>query len=209
MFGKKIRIESRMLNCTHIFEIDKNLLSRNPKMEQYLLWIFMFGTKIKNVELYTSFRICAFPLRAQRQQSNLITPPNVWQKNQNRIKKIRKYKNTAFVFAPFGRDLRVNGGGEETNSWMCVKPNIFHSNLTFGGVGTHFLELYTNQRFSIYPDIRTKHLCVVCLCVWVCVWGGGRRGKNTEIQKHSFCLCTLWVFKEWMGEVEKPILECL
>ena len=153
MFGKKIRIESRMLNCTHIFEIDKNLLSRNPKMEQYLLWIFMFGTKIKNVELYTSFRICAFPLRAQRQQSNLITPPNVWQKNQNRIKKIRKYKNTAFVFAPFGRDLRVNGGGEETNSWMCVKPNIFHSNLTFGG-----------------------------------------GDKNTEIRKHSFCLCTLRVF---------------
>ena len=135
-----------MLNCTHIFEIDKNLLSRNPKMEQYLLWIFMFGTKIKNVKLYTSFRICAFPLRAQRQQSNLITPPKVWQTNQNRIKKIRKYKNTAFVFAPFGRDLRVNGGGEETNSWMCVKPNIFHSNLTFGG-GTHFLEFYTIQRF--------------------------------------------------------------
>ena len=131
--AKKIRIESRMLNCTHIFEIDKNLLSRNPKMEQYLLWIFMFGTKIKDVELYTSFRICAFPLRAQRQQSNLITPPNVWQKNQNRIKKLRKYKNTAFVSTPFWRDLRVNGGGEETNSWMCVKPNIFHSNLTFGG----------------------------------------------------------------------------
>ena len=158
MFGTKIRIESRMLNCTHIFEIDKNLLSRNPKMEQYLLWIFMFGTKIKNVELYTSFRICAFPLRAQRQQSNLITPPNVWQKNQNRIKKIRKYKNTAFVFAPFGRDLRVNGGGEETNSWMCVKPKFFI--LTWHLGGTHFLELYTIQRFSIYPDICTKHLCV-------------------------------------------------
>ena len=196
MFGKKIRIESRMLNCTHIFEIDKNLLSRNPKMEQYLLWIFMFGTKIKNVELYTSFRICAFPLRAQRQQSNLITPPNVWQKNQNRIKKLRKYKNTAFVFAPFGRDLRVNGGGEETNSWMCVKPNIFHSNLTFGG-GAHFLELYTIQRFSIYPDIRTKHLCVsVSVCVGVCVCGEGGKGgnRNTEIGKHSFCFCTLRVF---------------
>ena len=205
MFGKKIRIESRMLNCTHIFEIDKNLLSRNPKMEQYLLWIFMFGTKIKNVELYTSFRICAFPLRAQRQQSNLITPPNVWQKNQNRIKKIRKYKNTAFVFAPFGRDLRVNGGGEETNSWMCVKPKIFI--LTWHLGGTHFLELYTIQRFSIYPDIPTKHLCVsVSVCVGVCVGGGD---KNTEIRKHSFCLCTLRVFYEWMGEVEKPILECL
>ena len=115
---QKIRIESRMLNCTHIFEIDKNLLSRNPKMEQYLLWIFMFGTKIKNVELYTSFRICAFPLRAQRQQSNLITPPNVWQKNQNRIKKIQKYKNTAFVFAPFG--CFKNGWGRWRNQFWNV-----------------------------------------------------------------------------------------
>ena len=144
-------------------------------MEQYLLWIFMFGTKIKNVELYTSFRICAFPLRAQRQQSNLITPPNVWQKNQNRIKKIRKYKNTAFVFAPFGRDLRVNGGGEKTNSWMCVKPNIFHSNLTFGGGGTFLGIVYNPTFFNLSWYLYQTFVCVcVCVCGGVCGWGGGR-----------------------------------
>ena len=48
--------------------------------------------RIKNVELYTHFRNCALPPsgpdRAQRQQSNLITPPNVWHKNQDRIKNV-------------------------------------------------------------------------------------------------------------------------
>ena len=49
-------------------------------------------TEILNVVLYTHFRNCALPPsgpdRAQRQQSNLITPPNVWHKNQDRIKNV-------------------------------------------------------------------------------------------------------------------------
>ena len=33
MFSTQIRIESTMLNCTHILDMDENLLSRNPKIE--------------------------------------------------------------------------------------------------------------------------------------------------------------------------------
>ena len=122
----------------------------------------MFGTKIKNVELYTSFRICAFPLRAQRQQSNLITPPNVWQKNQNRIKKLRKYKNTAFVFAPFG--CFKNGWGRWRNQFWNVKPNIHNfimiSVPDIWGVEIYFWIAYKAQHFQFYPDICVKYLGV-------------------------------------------------
>ena len=50
--------------------------------------------------------------------------------------KMQKYRNTAVVFAPFWRGLRVNGGWRETNFWDVCKT----------------------QHFSFYPDIHAKHL---------------------------------------------------
>ena len=47
-----------------------------------------------------------------------------------------KYRNTAAVFAPFGRGLKVNCGWWETNFW----------------------DVCTTQHFSFYPDICAKHL---------------------------------------------------
>merc|ERR1712020_257953 len=51
--------------------------------------------RIKNVEVYRHFRICAIPppLRTQEQQSNSITPPTVWHKNQDKIKTIEVFKH--------------------------------------------------------------------------------------------------------------------
>ena len=81
---------------------------------------------------------------------------------------------------------------------ICVK---------YLGVETYFWKMCTPQDFSLYPEIFAK----ICVCVGVGVCGEGGKGgnRNTEIGKHSFCFCTLRVFKEWMGEEEKPILECL
>ena len=50
--------------------------------------------------------------------------------------KMQKYRNTAVVFAPFWRGLRVNGGWRETNFWDVCKT----------------------QHFSFYPDIHAKRL---------------------------------------------------
>ena len=49
---------------------------------------------------------------------------------------MKKYRNTAVVFAPFWRGLRVNGGWRETNFWDVCKT----------------------QHFSFSPNIRAKHL---------------------------------------------------
>ena len=84
-----------------------------------------FSDRIKNVELYTHFRNCALPPsgpdRAQRQQSKLITPPNVWHTNQNRIKNVELYTHFYKLRPP---PLRAQQGPKTTikvdNSPKCL-----------------------------------------------------------------------------------------
>ena len=83
-----------MLNCTYILKIVPSppqgpqttiQLEHSPKL------LTQNQARIKNVEVYRHFfRICAIqtPLRAQRQQSNLITPPTVWHKNKDKIRNV-------------------------------------------------------------------------------------------------------------------------
>ena len=62
---------------------------------KHLIHANLFSGLFYNAELYTPFRMCALPPsgpdRTKRQQSNLITPSNVWLKNQDKIQKILKF----------------------------------------------------------------------------------------------------------------------
>ena len=94
-----------MLNCTYILKIVPSppqgsqttiQLEHSPKL------LAQNQDRIKNVEVYRHFRICAIspPLRTQEQQSNLITPPTVWHKNQDKIKNVELF--THFSNCAFG-----------------------------------------------------------------------------------------------------------
>ena len=59
------------------------------------------------------------PLRAQRQQSNLITPPTVWHKNQDKIKNVELF--THFSNCAFCQRQQLSG-------WVSYLHNV-----TWGG----------------------------------------------------------------------------
>ena len=68
-------------------DLGKNIQFGVFRAEIFILWCI--------VHIVHIFRSCALPPsgpdRAQRQQSKLITPPNVWHTNQDRIKNFGLY----------------------------------------------------------------------------------------------------------------------
>ena len=74
----------------------------------------------------------------QRQQSNLITPPNVWHKNQDRIKNVKLYTHFRNCALPPKR--------QQSN--LITHPNVWQKNQDRIKNG----ELYTPFRNCVLPS---------------------------------------------------------
>ena len=87
--------------------------------------------------------IRAFPLRAQRQKSNLITPPNVWHKNQDKIKNVELYTHFRNCAPPLSGHDRA----QRQQSNLITPPNVWHKNQD----RIKNVELYTDLRNCALP----------------------------------------------------------
>ena len=99
------------------------------------------------VELYTHLRNCALPPsgpdRDQRQHLNLITLPNFWHKNQDRIKNIELYTHFRICALPPSGPDRT----QRQQSKLIIPPNVWYTNQD----RMENVELYTHFRKCALP----------------------------------------------------------
>ena len=76
MFGRKIRMKSGMLNCTYILKIVPSLPQGSQttiQLEHSPKFLAQNQDRIKNVEVYRHFRICAIPPPPSGPKNNNLT----------------------------------------------------------------------------------------------------------------------------------------
>ena len=100
LIAPKIKIESQMLDCTHILEIvpspTQGLTGQQTTVQldnPPNVW-HGYQDEIINVGLYTHSRNCSFPHSEHTDNSPTLKPPKFWQKNQDRITNVGLYTHS-------------------------------------------------------------------------------------------------------------------